>query len=428
MPRRPSLKTRNKLVESLCIPSSPAYALPLLQKRDSALEQLRSALGDKHALATDDISKEHSSAVSSLADEHKASLEKVNAEHAEFLADQQTRHASAIAALVASHEETLQSVVTERDEVKIAHQKALSELNSLRSREAAAQTALSTLTTTHAGLSKHNEGVFVGQQEEIALLNQRLDSKPTDVTPKVSDTELQEALDALSTVEKALLESQQERERLMTELHDLRGGETQKKTEFDPIFKDLEQYRASVLKLDSELVKTRKERDSLSAQLARASLSSTNNQSSVGLGILPGSTPLSPLNDATPRMGSPTDPITERAMSPIHEFGRNSPRPDSRFLPPSVPPPAGLPPAAPVPSSPLPPVPSGFPLSRAARSSSSSSNGHSRNSISNDTAAPSLRSHTDSQSIDPRIMKRFEDQEAQVRCLFLFPPFALSVA
>jgi hypothetical protein len=61
-----------------------------------------------------------------------------------------------------------------------------------------------------------------------------------------------------------------------------------------------------------------------------------------------------------------------------------------------------------------------MPLSRAARSSSSSSNGHSRNSISNETAPTSrLSLNTDSQSIDPRIAKRFEEQELQVCRLLL---------
>jgi len=297
----------------------------------------------------------------------------------------------------------------------------------MRTSQEAAQTSLATFTSKYdamnsklAGISKQHEGVLDGQKEEIDLLNQRLDSKASNITPRASDNELQEALDALSTVEKALLESQQERERLMTEVHDLRGGDSQKKPQYDSIFKDLEQYRASVIKLDSELVKTRKERDSLSTQLARASLSSSNHTSSVGLGILsshPSASSPIPANDSTPRVGSPNGSTPERAMSPVHEFGRNSPRPDSRFLPPAAPPPSMPPPAAPVPNSPLPPVPSGLPLSRAARSSSSSSNGHGRNSISNDTIATSLRS--DSQPIDPRIAKRFEEQESQVCILSL---------
>lgn len=292
----------------------------------------------------------------------------------------------------------------------------------MRMSQEAAQTSLATFTSKYdainsklAGISKQHEGVLDGQKEEIDLLNQRLDSKASNIIPRASDNELQEALDALGTVEKALLESQQERERLMTEVHELRGGDSQKKPQYDSIFKDLEQYRASVIKLDSELVKTRKERDSLSTQLARASLSSSNHISQVGLGILPSHPSASspnPANDFTSRVGSPNGSTPERAMSPVHEFGRNSPRPDSRFLPPAAPPPSMPPPAAPVPNSPLPPVPSGLPLSRATRSSSSSSNGHGRNSISNDTVATSLRS--DSQPIDPRVAKRFEEQESQV--------------
>ncbi|GAA5932975.1 uncharacterized protein JCM15063_002258 [Sporobolomyces koalae] len=388
------------------------------QQRESAMEQLRAALSDKHTSATESLSKEHSDAVSILEADHQRSLEKALEEHSQALSSQEANHTAALQALVSKHEEVLQTIVTERDEVKIAHQKALSEIAKLRKSEALAQSALETLTTEHestnatlAGLSKRNHGVVEGQKEEIALLNQRLESKAVDASPRASDNELQEALDALSTVEKALLESQQERERLMTELHELRGGDGQHKPDYDSVFKDLGQYRASVLKLDSELAKTRKERDSLSAQLARASLSSAGNSVQTGLGIFSAApTPASfnGLGDSTPRIGSPTP---DRAMSPVNEFGRNSPRPDSRFLPPAVPPPSMPPPAAPVPNSPLPPVPSGMPLSRAARSSSSSSNGHGRNSISNDA---SMRPLTDSQSIDPRVAKRFEEQEAQI--------------
>ncbi|GAA6019601.1 hypothetical protein JCM11491_002819 [Sporobolomyces phaffii] len=383
------------------------------RQRESALDDLRSTMNDAHALATGTLAREHSEALSALAAQHQASIEEATIRHSQALDGLREQNATDISDIRAKHEETLQSVVTDRDEAKIAHQKALSELASLRTREAAAQAALSTLTTKHDGLSKHNEGVFEGQQEEIALLNQRLDSKAINGEPKASDTELQEALDALSTVEKALLESQQERERLMSELHELRGGDARRKPEHDSIFKDLEQYRASVLKLDSELVKTRKERDSLSAQLARASLSSATHHS-VGLGILPSALPSSLTNELTPRAGSPSGSTPDRAMSPVNEFGRNSPRPDSRFLPPAVPPPSVPPPAAPVPNSPLPPVPSGLPLSRAARSSTSSSNGYSRNSISNETGTTSLRSHADVSTIDPRIAKRFEEQETQI--------------
>ncbi|GAA5904781.1 hypothetical protein JCM5296_000759 [Sporobolomyces johnsonii] len=383
------------------------------QQRESVLEELRSALSEEYGSAREALVQEHADALAVLRADHQTAIERIKAEHEQILVEQQNSHSSALQDAASTHQALLKVVEKERDDVSAAHEKVVAELEALRAEHAQTKAALVTstseqeaMTARFADLSKQHENVVADHQKELAALEERL-AQPA-VSP--ANSELQEALDALSTLERALLESQQERERLLSQVQELRGGEDKGKSQYDSIFKDLEQYRASIVKLDSELVKTRRERDSLSAQLARASLSSNH-----GLGILSSS----PNPDSTSVVGSPVASTPDRAMSPVSDLGRNSPRHDSRFLnngkpPPPNPPPSVPPPAAPVPNAPLPPVPSGSPLRGVARSSSSSSNGHGRNSMSTETPATSVRSLTDVQSIDPRISKRFEEQDTQI--------------
>ncbi|GAA5920854.1 hypothetical protein JCM1841_002353 [Sporobolomyces salmonicolor] len=383
------------------------------QQRESDLEQLRSALTEEYTSAREALAKEHGGALAALTADHQTAIERIKAEHEQILVEQQNSHSRALQEATSTQQTLLKAVEMERDDISATHEKVVAELEALRAEHAQTKAALLTSTSEHeamtarfADLSKQHENVVADHQKKLATLEERL--AQSSVSP--ANAELQEALDALSTLERALLESQQERERLLSQVQELRGGEDKGKSQYDSIFKDLEQYRASVVKLDSELVKTRRERDSLSAQLARASLSSNH-----GLGILASS----PNPDSASIVGSPVASTPDRAMSPVSDLGRNSPRHDSRFLnngkpPPPNPPPSVPPPAAPVPNAPLPPVPSGSPLRGVARSSSSSSNGHGRNSMSTETPATSVRSLTEMQSIDTRISKRFEEQDTQI--------------
>ncbi|GAA6061674.1 hypothetical protein JCM10212_000857 [Sporobolomyces blumeae] len=403
---------------SLLADKETAHAAALQQaerQRQSTLDELRTTLAQEHKAATDHLAESHEGALKNLQADHARQIAESKASLDAELEKQRTH-----AQLVNEAEEALKALRKERDELSLARDQAVADLQKVRAEHGATQASLATIIvdkeSTNAklkDLSTQHDAVLVAHEEETALLRKQLEEKTSaamsSAEPK-NDNELQETLDALSTVEKALLESQQERERLLAEVQELRDAakpkEQEQRPEYDSIFRDLEHYRASAIKLDTELVKVRKERDSLSTQLARASLSSN---APIGLGFLSNSAAAA--HDSSTPIASPTTSFHERAMSPTSELGRSSPRPDSRFLPPSAPPPSMPPPAAPRPTSPLPPVPSSVALG--GRSSSSSSAGHSRNSISVETAATSLRSPSDS-PIDPRVAKRFEEQETQI--------------
>ncbi|CEQ39858.1 SPOSA6832_01442 [Sporobolomyces salmonicolor] len=281
------------------------------QQRESDLEQLRSALTEEYTSAREALAKEHGGALAALTADHQTAIERIKAEHEQILVEQQNSHSRALQEATSTQQTLLKAVEMERDDISATHEKVVAELEALRAEHAQTKAALLTSTSEHeamtarfADLSKQHENVVADHQKKLAALEERL--AQSSVSP--ANAELQEALDALSTLERALLESQQERERLLSQVQELRGGEDKGKSQYDSIFKDLEQYRASVVKLDSELVKTRRERDSLSAQLARASLSSNH-----GLGILASS----PNPDSASIVGSPVASTPDRAMSPI---------------------------------------------------------------------------------------------------------------
>ncbi|GAA5894695.1 hypothetical protein JCM6882_006660 [Rhodosporidiobolus microsporus] len=389
------------------------------QRHQSALDSLRLSLTDEHSAAADSLRQQHDAALDDLRQQHTAELDRLRSEHAASFEQQQQDHAAALAAVPVVPHDSLRVIEEERDEARSAHGKLATELDALREDLETQKTALAASSAQYDEASQRASGLaarFEAATAEIVSLKQSLRQHEQTSAPS-SNGELQEALDALGTLENALRESQDERERLLVEVQDLKGGEAQGRTKYDSMFKDLEQYRKSVTKLDLELGRTRKERDSLSAQLARQSLSSSN----AGLGI---SSPVSDAPTHFSRAMSPTQNDLDRATSPplrAERFLSNGSTYAASFAngkpPPPTPPPSVPPPPAPLPNAPLPPVPQGSPL-RTTRSSSLSSTTtvHGRSSISGETAATSVRSNgtTDSQAVDPRVLERFKDQETQI--------------
>ncbi|GAA6029356.1 hypothetical protein JCM8097_003635 [Rhodosporidiobolus ruineniae] len=393
------------------------------QNHEAALDSLRLDLADERSSSEAALQEKHEAAVSALRDDHSTQVENLRIEHASDLDQLHQQHTSALSTLSAASPDSLKAIEAERDEVKSAHDRLTTQLQELRDdlqtqkvALAASSSQLEASEQRASDLARRYEAATV----ELATLRQTVKQQQQQATAPSSSHELQEALEALGTLEKALHESQDERERLLTEVQQLKGGEANGRTKYDSIFKDLEQYRHSVTKLDTELVKTRKERDSLSAQLARQSLSSSN----AGLGI----TAQSPTAESTSsfpyRAMSPTQSELERATSPTFRSERFLSN-GSTFAgmngkpPPPTPPPSVPPPPAPLPNAPLPPVPNQSPL-RTARSGSTSSTityGGRRGSGSGisagETAATSVRS-ADSQTVDPRVLERFKEQEAQI--------------
>ncbi|BGP13736.1 hypothetical protein JCM10213_009049 [Rhodosporidiobolus nylandii] len=394
------------------------------QQHEATLEHLRASLVAEHSSAVDAMREEHEATLLSLRDEHSSTLDSLRAEHLTAVQQQQEAQAVALATASSSHDGSIRALEAERDKAKSDSASLSIQLERLNEQleaqklvlaassaeqKAAAQRALD-LTQQHEAASA-----------EVAALRQALEQRERSAPLPATNGELQEALDALNTLERALQESQDERERLLAEVQQLKGGEVDDRSKYDTVFRDLEQSRASVTRLDLELAKTRKERDSLSAQLARQSLSSNP-----GLGIMSQAQSLS--GDSTPQFRA-MSPDLERATSPPLR-ATSPPLRSERFLsngstysnpplpPPSVPPPPAPaptmpPPPAPLPNAPLPPLPPSASPLRTTRSSSTSSasGGHARGSISESTPATSVRSGTDSQTIDPRILERFKEQE-----------------
>ncbi|GAA5822763.1 hypothetical protein JCM11251_004368 [Rhodosporidiobolus azoricus] len=406
------------------------------KQHQAALEACRRAIADEHASAVDAIRSEHSAAVDNLRSQHADELEQLRSEHFASSEKQQQNHAAALASLSAIPHHSLKAIEAERDEARSALDSITAELNTLREDLETNKAALAASSAQYDEASQR-ASTFAARFEtataEIATLKQSLKQHERTSTSAWSNGELQEALDALGTLEKALRESQDERERLLVEVTDLKGGEAKGRTKYDSMFRDLEQYRQSVTKLDLDLVTTRKERDSLRAQLARASLSSSAASAHHnGLGIS------SPTTDAPPSMFSrtmsPTQTDLDRATSPplrSERFLSNGSSYAASFAngkpPPPTPPPSVPPPPAPLPNAPLPPVPQGASPLRTTRSSSLSSTTTvpgGRSSISGETPATSVRSNgsisgpssssTPADPVDPRVFDRLRDQDSQI--------------
>ncbi|BGP45900.1 hypothetical protein JCM10450v2_001735 [Rhodotorula kratochvilovae] len=399
------------------------------QGHASALDTLRASLANEHSAAVNALQQEHAAALDSLHSEHAGAVERLRADHAATADVSQTKHAEELEQASASLREELAAVEAERDALT-------ADLGHLRDELVANKATLSTLAAERDGLAERLDSLaaqhtklVADHAKEVNSLRQSL--KVQQQAPAVSSAasnELQETLTALSRLEKALHESQDERERLLAEVGELRGSaQPSNRSSYERMFKDLETYRSSVTRLDSRLVQTRKERDSLSAQLARMSLSSAS-AAPLGLGIRTQSPqvggPMSPTMDAM----SPFSAASSRAMSPSSELDRATSPPlrSERFLsngstfsgkaPPPTPPPSVPPPPAPLPTAPLPPVPQQSPLRPGARRSSNSSvttmSEHRRGSLGGETTATSVR---DSQGVDARVLKEQETQLARLK-------------
>lgn len=282
-------------------------------------------------------------------------------------------------------------------------------LSSIAAERDALSDRLDSLAAQHANLVAEHA-------REVNSLRQSLKVQQ-HAPPASASGELQEALSALSTLEQTLHESQDERERLLGELHQLRGEangtspQPHSRNSFEHAFKGLEQYRSAVANLDSQLVKTRKERDGLSTQLARMSLSSVS-AGPTGLGIMTQSSTTDAASQL--RAMSPTSEL-ERAMSPTlrsERFLSNGSTFSSK-APPPTPPPTVPPPPAPLPTAPLPPVPQTSPMrpSRRASNSSMTTTEARRGSLGPDSPANNAR---DSQAVDPRLVQQVKEHEAAV--------------
>lgn len=183
---------------------------------------------------------------------HETALAKLMEDYDKRLAEKETQHEDALIALQQAHEQAFEETRVE-----------------------ASTNAAEASKTMAKELSQAKEQILALQanvREQLALLNslqaQASDKKDLESeiqhlqgvmrqaqsTEKALQTELQESLDALQTLDKALVESQDERERLMREVSDL-----QKQAKVTSASDDIA----------AQLARSNEERDSLKSEVSR---------------------------------------------------------------------------------------------------------------------------------------------------------------
>ncbi|KAL8281012.1 hypothetical protein RQP46_006691 [Phenoliferia psychrophenolica] len=379
-----------------------------------------------------ELEDEHSQAMTTLLESHASALSTLSSSHETVLANLHESHTRALSSQAEAHDSTLASLREDLSSVQSAHADLTSQHEALALSHADAQSTLSHAEESHHSLAAEFDAATAGHDavlhehaEEIEALEREL--ADASAHGEAASRELESSHDELNSLEQALHESQTERARLVQQLK-LSSASMQ----------ELESYKASVGKLEAELVRARTERDAFQTEVkrlaqasSRASLSQTPTTNGSASPLVNGA---SPAMNGSPDAGSmssfdnPRSTATsDRAMSPNDE-GRMTPpqRIDSRIgLNGSV---NGLnkpPPPTPPPSMPPPPLPptSGGSIARTGRSSSTSSiatsGANTRNSTSIESSVgtsirPASSNGTDSTVIDPRIAKKFEEQELQI--------------
>ncbi|GAA6044957.1 hypothetical protein NBRC10513_004783 [Rhodotorula toruloides] len=394
-----------------------------------ATETLRASLTAQHADALASLSREHEGKLASLASNHDATLVNLRAdhdaevqrlrdEHSTVLQDEATKTQNQLDEAAAAHASALAAVAAERDAAKQAVDSIRTELAGLQDELAGARDAAAAVSTERDSLAQRLDELSTRHANLVAEHAKELNSlrqsiKVQQAVPSTTAApETQIALASLASLEQAVHESQADRARLVSEIRELRGGEdgvALDDSRFESMLKEVEQYRAVVTKLDAQLVLTRKEKDTLAAQLARMSLSSGN----AGLGI---SSVQSPPSDFGSRAMSPTSDL-DRATSPplrSERFFSNGSTFSGKF-PPPTPPPSVPPPPAPAPTSPLPPVPAGgSPLRLGGRRSSASSTATAATEHRRGSLGGSGESSIASQAGDAKLAAQVNEHEAQL--------------
>lgn len=182
---------------------------------------------------------------------HEAALAKLAADYERRLQERAAQHESILEELKVIHKRDMDRTRTDNDQEKTTVQPLSTELSQAKQHiadmQANAEEQKQLLETLQAKAANQTD-----LQQEIQQLQRAADY--AQVTENALKTELQESLDALGTLDKALIESQDERERLMREI-----GDMQKKVKAASASEDL----ASQLALANE------EKESLKAEVAR---------------------------------------------------------------------------------------------------------------------------------------------------------------
>lgn len=153
------------------------------------------------------LNRQHSEAMNSLEDSHKSSLNELQSQHLRAIEETGPDHDAAIYSLQVAHKDEL-----EKSQIEIIRLRSqLTEHDDTVEQYSSLQMAHQELLAQHIDLSNSISG------DKLAI--------PSNDSAMVS--ELQEALDALSTLEKALVESQDAREKLLLQVSDLKANARQ---------------------------------------------------------------------------------------------------------------------------------------------------------------------------------------------------------
>ncbi|BGP05895.1 hypothetical protein JCM10049v2_001714 [Rhodotorula toruloides] len=392
----------------------------------AAVEAVRASLAADHSDALSreyegklaSLASDHDAALANLRIDHSAQLQRLSDKHLTTVQDAASKTQKQLDEAAAAHASALAAVSAERDAAQQAVESIRSELAGLQDELARARDAAAAFSTERDSLvqrldelSARHANLVADHAKELNSLRQSIKVQQAAPSTTVAP-ETQTALISLASLEKALHESQADRARLVMEIHELRGGEdgvAEDDGRLEAMVQQVEQYRAVVTKLDAQLVLTRKEKDTLAAQLARMSLSSSN----AGLGI---SSVQSPPSEFGSRAMSPTSDF-DRATSPplrSERFFSNGSTFSGKF-PPPTPPPSVPPPPAPAPTSPLPPVPAGgSPLRLGGRRSSASSTATAATEHRRGSLGGSGESSVALQAGDAKLAVQVKEHEAQL--------------
>jgi kinesin family protein 4/21/27 len=353
----------------------------------------------------------HSASLADLADSHKVALRQVSGKYEAALAEQKSSSAAVLEEARRSHSDEivrlqhdLENHEAQTASLKLELQEMKASLESVTTERDAHAKENSELSNQHQAQSS--------QQAEIDRLRRSLEV--TQISETALSNELQEALDALGTLEKALIESQDERERLMGDMHDLQKRNKRSSSllaELNASVKDKEGLQAEVKRLEL-LVSDLSRRKDTSSILG---LGINGQLSSEGMVRAASSTSdLELYTDAPTSIGqqtsTPSLPYPPARHSSVAHLIHGS-------QPPPTPPPNHPPPPLPTEvlqrngSIGIPASGSGSSQARASISSAYTKDSHA------ETLATSRRTDSvsgDTISVDPRVHRKLEEQEAQL--------------
>ncbi|KAK4053820.1 hypothetical protein OIV83_001476 [Microbotryomycetes sp. JL201] len=356
----------------------------LKEESSSAVQTLQSTTED-HESAMAGLKREFEDQSSTARDAHNQALQQLEREHEGSLERLRQEHSADLAAAKEAHESI---IATRGSELKAATDRHASELEDLRS--SLTQKNKEVLETIHT----EHESALRAAEESSAARTQELSAAHESALRELAAEHDQELQSREERHQTALEELKRASLVLLFNAHEaanvkLREGlEAEHDKASALLSQEISTLRGSLTKVEAELVQVRSERDAIQAQTKQLSAAQRSAPSVIN-SLNPGVIGLD----------------GDRALSPTSESNRLSLQ---RKAPPPTPPPSMPPP--PLPTS-LPPVPNGTPVRGIVRSPSTSS--INRQSLGGSDSVFNT-SRPDSVSVESRLMKRLDEQDAMI--------------